>query len=159
MDRCDRGTYGGVALIMVGAVGSIRRLSWRDRREVLVIVLVCAIVEVGIRVMRLPTLATRLGVPLDTSPGSRRRMTTAPPPWALRRLELARGVVRSWPGGNTCLRRSLVMGNRVRSLHPHLRVGVAKDGAVLSAHAWLEFDGWYFDPAATDYEIVESIPP
>ena len=137
-------------------VRALRDLSWRDRAEVVVIVAVAAVVEVGIRFMRLPRLAKMLGAELDTSPARGQRMTKPPPAWAVKRLELCRGVLRRWPGGNTCLRRSLVMGNRVRPLHPMLRVGVAKKSGELAAHAWLEFDGWYFDPEAPAYQVVES---
>ena len=68
---------------------ALRDLSWRDRAEVVVIVAVAAVVEVGIRFMRLPRLAKMLGAELDTSPARGQRMTKPPPAWAVKRLDSA----------------------------------------------------------------------
>ena len=50
--------------------------------------------------------------------------------------------MRRWPfGTGVCLRRSLVIGRCVRRLRPTLRIGVARHGTGIGAHAWLEVPG------------------
>jgi hypothetical protein len=61
-------------------------------------------------------------------------------------LGVALAVLRKSSLNGTCLRRALVMSDILRDRTPILRVGVAKaDGAVM-AHAWIEVDGYAFDP-------------
>jgi hypothetical protein len=105
------------------------------------------IVEAGLRTMPLPRLARLLGAPLDvselTAPAGRPELG----PGELRRERAALRVLRHWPWGDTCLRRALVVGGRLRRLHPVLRVGVAKMDGRVCAHAWLEIDGASLDPS------------
>lgn len=61
-------------------------------------------------------------------------------------------VVRVWPAGDTCLRRCLVLGRRLRALDPVLRIGVRRlASGEFSAHSWLEVDGRTLDAGAADY--------
>jgi hypothetical protein len=47
-----------------------------------------------------------------------------------------------WPlGAGPCLRESLVLGHLVRDREPVLRLGVARHGHRMRAHAWVEIDG------------------
>jgi hypothetical protein len=61
-----------------------------------------------------------------------------------------------WPFGGTCLRRSLLVGNRLRSLGPTIRIGVGPSGAPMAAHAWVEIDGGYFDPEAARFSALSK---
>jgi hypothetical protein len=69
-------------------------------------------------------------------------------------LRACSAVTRRWPAGDTCLRRCLVAGHRLRRLSPVLRIGVRRDGSGLVAHSWLEIDGRTLDPTAADYATL-----
>lgn len=134
-----------------------RQMSWRDRAEVISALVTAVVIEVGLRSIRLPDLAQRLGVPYDASP--QRVDECLPcrlPPWAERRLHLSNRVMDRWPFGGTCLRRSLLVGSRLRELHPLLRIGVSRDEG-LRAHAWIDIDGKSLDPAASLYSVLEEV--
>jgi hypothetical protein len=129
-------------------VRALKRLV-RTLLEPFVVVAVAAAVELGLRFSTLPRLARMVGVPLDldhaepaTGPVVLPRRTA----WSMRVVDV---VMRSWPWGDTCLRRSLVAGHRLRDLGPVLRLGV-REGALdrPDAHAWLELQGGSLDPAA-----------
>lgn len=140
------------------AVRSWAATGWRDRVEVVRIVLLAALVEIGVRSFRLPVLARLLRIDLElTSTDSGRLMTARPPDWAVKRIRLTAGVLRY--SGQTCLRNSLVLACRLRDLSPVVRIGLKKhDGRVL-AHAWLEIGGFYFDPLASEYAPIHAAHP
>lgn len=124
---------------------------------------VAVVAEVGLRTTTLPRIARLLGVPLrldgddDVMPAATRLRLS---PVALRRLRATRRVMRHWPLGDTCLRRALVSGQRLRRLDPVLRVGVAKIDGKIQAHAWLEIDGVALDPAgAALFQSLEPLRP
>jgi hypothetical protein len=110
-------------------------------------------IELGLRRHDLPTLCRKLGIAWDLQsaepPGRERAIL----PRNTRTAVLAScHVVARWPAGDSCLRRCLVLGHRLRRLTPVLRIGVRRDeaGAFL-AHSWLEIGGGALDPAAADY--------
>jgi hypothetical protein len=136
----------------------VRRLSWSDWAELPRALLVALAIEAGLRTMRMPTLARLLGVPLETREDRPAvPMVSWLPGWAMRRLYLSSRVMDVWPFGGTCLRRSLLAGHRLRSLHPVLRVGVTRAGSELGAHAWVEIDGRFYDPEATNYHPLQDM--
>ena len=103
-----------------------------------------AIVEVGLRTVRLPRLARALGVRLNWA-----REPSSPPgiPTSLgvedhRQVTNVLRVMRHWPfAEGTCLRQSLMLGRVLKNHHPLLRIGVqGRDGDIV-AHAWIELDG------------------
>lgn len=122
---------------------------------------VAVAVEVGLRTLKLPVLARIMGVPLKLDGGPSvlpaDRADLPLPAWARVRLKVARRVMGRWPFGDTCLRRALVSGQRLRRLRPRLRVGVAKVDDEFRAHAWLEIDGVSLDPAAASFESLEEV--
>jgi hypothetical protein len=134
------------------------RLRPEDLALTLQATVVAAVVEVGLRSTRLPTLAGLLGVPLTTAPGpSRRPGGPEPlPRWARRRLAASRRALRHLPF-QTCLRSALVGGFMIRRLDPRLRIGVAKDNGTIRAHAWLVVDGVSLDPTSRDFATVQAI--
>lgn len=73
-------------------------------------------------------------------------------------IRIALRVISHRPFNGTCLRRALVMGDILRSRDPLLRVGVAKEGGRVQAHAWIEIDGVALDPMA-DREYVALVAP
>jgi hypothetical protein len=126
-----------------------------DLVEAVAIVAVALRIEVSLRRHGLPDTATRFGLQLASrrAVAERGAQRTPLPQWAIRRARLAQLVLRVWPFGDTCLRKSLVIGNRLASLHPQLFIGVRtsdNDGSVL-AHAWLEICGIDIDPTSGDY--------
>lgn len=146
---------------MRSPVGLARRVSLREWPAVFAAAGVAVVVEIGLRTMTLPRLASMLGAPLRVddenammSAAARIRLS----PLARRRLRATRRVMRHWPLGDTCLRRALVSGQRIRRLRPVLRVGVAKVDGRIQAHAWLEIDGVALDPVgAATYQSLETV--
>lgn len=64
-------------------------------------------------------------------------------------------VASVWPGGDTCLRRCLLLGAQLRRLDPVLRIGVRRSqDEAFAAHAWLEIDGVALDPASAHYAAL-----
>jgi len=113
-------------------------------------VLVC--VELALRSQPLTRVVRPLGVTLRLSadPSSEPRADPVSPglsrdrfrPAEVRKVRLARRVVGRWPfGTGPCLRESLVVGHILRRHHPELRLGVAREGQAIAAHAWLEVAG------------------
>jgi Transglutaminase-like superfamily len=139
-----------------------------DLPAVLAALGVAIVVEIGLRVTTLPRLARALGAPLDTEDPER---DTAPlitgqpstlplPAEAKRQVRATRLALRHWPFGDTCLRRALVSGQRLRRFNPTLHVGVAKVGSEVRAHAWIALGGVVIDPlrAASSYLLLASPP-
>jgi hypothetical protein len=137
-----------------------RAVPLREVPATVAAALVAAAVEIGLRTLRLPTLARLMSTPLADDGGMPSRVVERfpLPPHLIVRLRAVRRVMRHWPFGDTCLRLALVSGQRIREMRPQLRVGVAKDAAGVRAHAWLEIDGVSLDPEAPDaYAVVERL--
>ncbi|MGH7897503.1 MAG: lasso peptide biosynthesis B2 protein [Candidatus Binatia bacterium] len=118
------------------------RLSWAERRAAGEVLLLALAVEAGLRVCSLARLARMLGVTLIEDPARKGSRALALNVEELRRLRVATLVFRNWPGGGTCLRRSLVVGHVLRRRGPLVRIGVARgEAGRIHAHAWVEIDG------------------
>lgn len=133
-----------------------RRLlvGWEAVRALLVL----AFIELGLRTGELPALCRRLGVSLDLDSGE--PPMTTPVVLPRRSRHAVRGAslaVSRWPAGDTCLRRCLLLGHRLRALEPVLRIGVRRgsDGA-FAAHSWLELSGATLDPTAVGFAVLGS---
>lgn len=147
---------GGGEVRLLGVLCRAKRMSWEDRRETVIALWLAVVVEIGLRTLRLPRMARLLGVRLDTANGA----STVPavpdlPPWAQTRLRAVARVARRWPT-STCLRRSLLMGQRLRALDPGLRIGVRRDAGEMQAHAWLEVGGVSLDVEAQDFSPLAA---
>jgi hypothetical protein len=122
-------------------------LSPKEKAETLWLIALAAAAEVLIRVVSLPTLTRRLGISLDDPEGTQEpdaHGVGATPLTAAvveRRTAAVDRVYRAWPRHSSCLRRALVLGFYVRRARPLLRIGVARDGDEVRAHAWIEVDG------------------
>jgi hypothetical protein len=107
-------------------------------------------VELGLRVLRLPTLARLAGAPLADSEPEAPHLPALPEgtlsPLLVRRLRLGAAVMHHWPFDEKCLRRSLVCGWRIRQARPRLVIGVALVEGEVKAHAWLTVKGFSLDP-------------
>lgn len=135
------------------------RLGAADLVCTAIALILAAVVEIGLRTLRLPRMSRILGIPLGIDPPSRRpdAIPVTIPGWARRRLAAARRALRHWPFGDTCLRKALVGGAMIRSLDPVLRIGVARHEGALKAHAWIELEGLSLDPGSRDFAIVEGV--
>jgi hypothetical protein len=150
--RIDRGripTATGVAAVARGWL----RQPWAGRSATVQAALVVMVIEAGLAVSSLPTLAKFLGVPLATG-------QDAPPmdvdldealavlnDRELRAMWAVGWVLERWLFDETCLRRSLAFGWFIRRRRPVLRLGMIDDGETI-AHAWVEAQGRAFDSAA-----------
>ena len=154
--RCSR----SVELLPSG-LRRYARLGAAERLMILRAIAVLLFVEATIRWVRLPRLARLLGVtfeprselgagdqeglslPADTTittkgPAAELHL---PVPVAMARRSVTR-LMRIWPlGAGPCLRESLVLGRLIRDEAPVLRLGVARYGHRLRAHAWVEIGG------------------
>lgn len=127
------------------------RLRWL--RELAVVTLLAVVVEVGLRVTTLPRLAGVLRVQVDLDGGGLVDDDPAVlPGWARRPVRATAAVLSRPPFEDTCLRRCLVLGSRLRGLRPVLRIGVKRSSTgAWEAHSWLEVDGRSLDPSRDDY--------
>jgi hypothetical protein len=119
-------------------------LSWRDQLLVARIAVLLGVAELGVRLLPLPAIARRFGVPLSTEPSA----PLTGNPWARlsaserHRLLVLQRAAERWPFGNgPCLRESLVQGRLLRRHRPVLRIGVGTDDTGIIGHAWIEVDG------------------
>jgi hypothetical protein len=131
--------------------------SWSDRAELVRDVALLARIEWGLRRSTLPKLVGRLGIGWGGAPKAIDPEVDALPSWAGRRFRIALAVCKRWPFGDTCLRRSLLIGNRLSSLEPVLRIGVDRPAEGLLAHAWLEIDGRSLDPESKNFATMQFV--
>ncbi len=116
------------------------------------------VVEVSLRTSDLPATCKRLGVGCALDGAAPPATGLAVLPRRTRRVVLGSlAVVSRWPAGDTCLRRCLLIGHRLRRLEPVLRIGVKRDAnGEFCAHSWLEFDGKPLDPMAGEFAALGS---
>jgi hypothetical protein len=134
-------------------------------------------VELGLRTVRLPRLARWMGVPLadtggtssvgpTTSDGPSAQASPGPPAAPLvlsarerRRVRDLRRLL-AVPGvDGTCLRQGLLVGRALRRHDPRLVLGVAKKDGVVTAHAWIELEGWVVDDFRVRPSAAASFEP
>jgi hypothetical protein len=121
---------------------AIRRLSWRERALVLQLAALAPLVELAVRFVSLPRLGRIAGVRLLEDARAEMRPVGGPAhEEAERRAVLIDRFYRRWPLKGSCLRRSLVLGYKVRDLDPILKIGVAREDRQVRAHAWIEVAG------------------
>jgi hypothetical protein len=120
----------------------VGQLTPADITSILHVLTIAVWMEAAIRLLPLPTATRLAGVSLgtvETTP------FLAPPTLTAaerRAVRWSGSVMRRWPlGTGICLRKSLVIGHFVRRLEPTLRIGIARDGNTIGAHAWLEVPG------------------
>lgn len=116
------------------------------------------VIEISLRTSDLPTTCRRLGVGCDLdSPAPPAAGLAVLPRWTRPAVLASLAVVSRWPAGDTCLRRCLLIGHRLRKLEPVLRIGVKRNtNGEFSAHSWLEFGGRTLDPAAFEFAPLGS---
>lgn len=149
---------------MIPGVG-VLRAAWRGlrasrnvsavtRREYMIALALAGLSEVAVRTLPLKRTARLMRVVLVPAPDAAPKpQIDKLPPWAAHRYRVVDHLMSRWPVEGACLRQSLVLGNRLRDLHPVLKLGVRMDDGVIKAHAWLEIDGRSLD--ATSHHFVE----
>lgn len=111
-------------------------------------------VEIGIATTTVPRLARLLGVAITGSdePAPSAVPADFPLAWIRHRSGEVNRVLGRWPFGDTCLRRALALGHRIRRLDPVLVIGVRHDEhGQIAAHAWLVVRGVTLDPQAARF--------
>lgn len=117
-----------------------------------------AVVEPAVRLLPLRTAARLAGARLELDQAvAERDAWPELTPAERERCALALRVLGRRPFRATCLRRSLVLASLLRRHRPALRVGVAKSGGAVAAHAWLEIDGATLDPEAAQYRGLAPV--
>lgn len=116
------------------------------------------VIETSLRTSDLPTTCRRLRVGVDfTDPAPPPADRAVLPRWTRPAVRASLAVVSRWPAGDTCLRRSLLIGHRLRQLNPVMRIGVKRDAnGLFLAHSWLEVEGGTLDPAASEFATLGS---
>lgn len=150
-------------------------------RETALALAVAVAVETGLRVTTLPRLCGLLGVRLGIEPGRAgaadgaagesphgTRIPAADPSGAVAilpvgaraRVAACNRVMGVWPFGDTCLRRCLLLGQRLRRLDPVLRIGVHADGPAgrPGAHSWLEIGGLPLEAGVERFALLGGTP-
>lgn len=119
-------------------------------------VVTLAVIEACLRTGGVDTACARLGVRSDLASARPPRAGNVVLPRRTRTpVRACCAVASAWPAGDTCLRRCLLLGHRLRRLDPVLRIGVRRDtDAAFAAHAWLEIDGVPLDPDALRYAAL-----
>lgn len=135
----------------MGRLTSLVALGPRHWPLVLRVAATAAAVELAVRTLPLPVVSRLARVPLAVGPERPGDAWAAIGEPDRRRAELALRVLRGRPFRATCLRRALVLGILLRRHRPALRVGVAKAGGAVAAHAWLEVDGVSLDAESAAY--------
>lgn len=132
----------------------ILRRPWELVRALRTMVLI----EISLRTTDLATTCRRLRVRWDLKSSAPPAVETVVLPRNARAaMFAAQAVVSRWPAGDTCLRRCLLIGHRLRRLDPVLRIGVKRDATgEFCAHSWLEFQGRALDPTAAEYAVLSS---
>jgi hypothetical protein len=126
--------------------------SLAEKLELLQLIVLAVGAEAAVRLMPLPKLARRLGISLgepDALDGKPARSLSRD---AIdRRAAAVDRLYRMWPRRDSCLRRALVLGYRIRAARPTMQIGVAKEGDRVRAHAWIEVDGRVVGDESGDY--------
>lgn len=114
------------------------------------------LIELWLHTTDLPTTCRRLRVGCDLQSSTPPASEAAVLPRSTRATVLAVDAVASrWPAGDTCLRRCLLLGHRLRRLEPVLRIGVQRSpGGSFAAHSWLELHGATLDATAARYAVL-----
>lgn len=137
----------------------IVRMPWRRKVEFLIVTALAVASELAVRWLTLPRASRLFAVRLDgggeMQVAPEQSSTITLPPWAVRRLAVVQAVMRHWPIDGVCLRESLVAGQRLRRLHPVMKVGVKRGESGVMAHAWLQVNGVDLDPAAIEFGQLE----
>ncbi len=138
----------------------VARVQRAFDRQFLAALAVAFVVEVGLSLSTLPRLTKLLGIRLagDSDDDPTGQATDVSPEWFGRRNAAVHRVFRHWPFGDTCLRRALVLAQRIRRLDPVLVIGVRHDEhGKLAAHAWLTVGGVALDTLAEQYAPLRGL--
>lgn len=141
----------------------LRRASRLFDPQLMLAVIVAIVVEAGLRLGTLPRLTQLLGIRLThegepPQQGNFGLPLDLPVTWIRRRAVAVNRVFGYWPFGSTCLRRALVLGQRIHKLDPTLAIGVRHDeSGALAAHAWLVVAGVSLDPLAAQFEVLRDL--
>ena len=137
-------------------------LDTREKAEFLLVGVLALGAEIAVKLVPIQRLTRFLGIAL-VDDGDRvdhvpRRRSICPLDAAGvdARTRLVDQLYRSWPRKNSCLRRALVLGFRIRGANPVLLIGVAKEDGKIRAHAWIEVDDQVIGERGGDFAPLRS---
>lgn len=126
-------------------------------RELVIVVVVASYVEAQFRWAGLPTMTRRLGLTLSAD-GKEQAGAAVLPGWTRLPIRTVDRVMNHWPFGGTCLRRTLVLGHRLRGLDAQVRIGVQRSvSGEVAAHSWLIVRGMSIDPESARYRPLSGL--
>lgn len=114
-------------------------------------------IELALRRHTLPEVCRTLGIECDLRSAEPPATDHVVLPRRTRTAVLACSyAVARWPRGGTCLRRCLVLGRRLRTLEPVLRIGVRREGELV-VHSWLEIGDRTLDATSAQYATLGNL--
>ncbi len=123
--------------------------------------LIAARVELLLKFRPLDIAAKRLGVVISWQSNSSGSVSPQASGNDFARNHLANvdSIMRRWPFGDTCLRRSLILGKLLADFNPKLLIGVGTQDSTILAHAWIESDlgNFYIDESDTQSMVVLKV--
>ncbi len=123
---------------------------------------IAAKVELLLKFRPLDVAAKKLGVVISWQSNSSGSVSPQPSNSYFVRNHLANvdSIMRRWPFGDTCLRRSLILGKLLAGFNPKLLIGVGTQDSKILAHAWIESDvgNFYVDESDTQSMVVLKVP-
>ena len=135
-------------------------LTLREKGEFLLVAAMAVLAEIAVKVFSLPRLTRSLGIALvDKGEAVVPTAQLRPHLDAMtieNRARMVDRLYRAWPRKNSCLRRALVLGYRIRAARPVLEIGVAREEGSIRAHAWIEVDGRVVGDDSGDYAPLRS---
>ncbi len=128
----------------------------RAGRELAAVLWVASKMEWSLRTEGIEQSMARAGAHLATKADDRDQVGSLPG-WAKRRIRLVNKVYRYWPLGDTCLRRSLVIAQRLSPLKPSIVFAARLENDALLAHSWVRIRGIDLDENPERYQILEGL--
>jgi hypothetical protein len=133
------------------------KLSTGEKVDLLLVAGMALAAEIAVKVFALPRLTSWVGITLidektGSQPTTRDNRAVGLTKSAIEsRTRTVDRLYRVWPRKNSCLRRALVLGTRIRAAGPVLMIGVAQEEGSIRAHAWIEVDGTVVGDTSGDY--------
>lgn len=139
-------------------MGALKRrvaASAHAARELAAVLWVASKMEWSIRAEGIERSIERAGARVATQAESAEPVGSIPG-WAVRRARLVNRVYRYWPFGDTCLRRSLVIAQRLSPLKPSIVFAARMENEALTAHSWVRVRGVDLEDNPERYQILEG---
>lgn len=143
--------------VLARTVRGIRTVPPAARREYAIVLALAFVAELGLRSVGAGRTARLLGVQIRSTSVPSDSRPAHLPSWSAARMRVVRKVMQRWPVDGECLRESLVLASRLRTLSPIVRIGVTREHDLVRAHAWVEVAGRSLDPTSDRYHPLLGV--